>query len=477
MRTEEMMKIIKKLILPIFALVMMLSLGITAFSDGIYNEAYAISASARLSNASTVIYTANLPAVPQSDDGMLYLYALQPYEYSVTATDVLVASQTASTNPTFSFSLNDMICQKFALCIKQGGKYQMIANGQYITNPEVAATHTRPLQAVGFVEPYEKMVLYRVGETDLAAVKRDNYSTAVIVNKIDNDLINPNARRGDSSPVGKKFYYAFNADNLIGVTKLRATMANFTQITNVDEFIIGNEVNQRCWNYTAYMDWNTYVREYAQAFRVSYNAIKSTNANAKVYISLDQYWNMSGGLGTSQYMDAADFLIAFNNVICSEGNIDWGVASHPYPWPMHYAKFWDTSGLGNAGKYVNDVQSGRILTFQNLPLLTSMMMMPGMLNPQGKIRSVILPEIGITSAQGTDTQAAAMMACYQAARNNPVINRIYYHRMNEGGIYNFSTSGNSEAVYQSLIAGNPGAYNAWALNYIGIADWRQIVMY
>lgn len=471
------MKRIRGILLAFIGAILLFSVIVSTKADAIYNEAFAVSASARLTNGATVKYTAALPAVPASDDGLLYLYALQPYEYAVTATDILVGTVNASTNPTFTFPLNGMICQKFALCIKIGGVTQMIANAQYITNPELAATHTRPNQAVGFVEPYEKMVLYRVGETDLNAVLRDNYSTAVIVNKIDKDLINPNARKGDSHGVGKKFYYAFNASNLTGVTKLSAIMTNFAACTNIDEYIIGNEVNQRCWNYTAYMDWTQYVREYVQAFRVSYNSIKSVNANAKVYISLDQYWNMYESMGNYQYMDAADFLLVFNTLICQEGNIDWGVASHPYPWPMHYAKFWDTSKLGNAAKYTSDIQSGKILTFQNLPLLTSMMMMPGMLNPQGKVRSVILPEIGITQYQGVDVQGAAMMAVYQAARNNPVINRIYFHRMNEGGMYNFSTTGSSEAVYQSLILGQPELYDAWAKGIIGITDWRQVVMY
>jgi len=468
---------IKKISLAIVVSVMLCAFSLVAYADGIYNEAFAIHASARLTNASTVQYTASLPSVPVSDDGMLYLYALQPYEYSVTATDPLVGTAQASTNPTFTFPLNGMICQKFALCIKQGGANVMIANGQYVTNPELAATHTRTPQSVGFVLPYEKMVLYNVGETNIAAVLRDNYSTAVIVNRTDKDLINPAARKADSAGVPKKFYYAFNASNLTGVTKLAATMSNFCAATKVDEFIIGNEVNQRCWNYTAYMDWTQYVREYAQAFRVSYNAIKSTNANAKVYISIDQYWNMYESVGNTQYMDAADFLIAFNNIMISEGNIDWGVAAHPYPWPMHYAKFWDTSKLGNAAKYTSDIQNGKILTFQNLPLLTSMMMMPGMLNPSGKVRNVILPEIGITSAQGVEVQGAAMMAVYNAAKNNPVISRIYFHRMNEGGMYNFGTSGISEQIYQALVLGNGDAYNAWAMNYIGITDWRQVVLY
>lgn len=447
-----------------------------------YNN-YATSVSCTLQGAETVNYHANLLTLPASDDGLIYLYALQPYEYSVSVADTQVASAPLSMNPSFSFALKNaggsMICKKFAMAVKTGGALTTISGGYYITNPEAAATSTRAPQNVGFVEPYEKMVLYRIGETDLNAVKRDNYSTAVIVNKINRELKSPYASKGDSHPVSPRMYYAFNASTANGVMTLQNTMANFAACTNVDEFIIGNEVNTRIWNYMAYMDWDLYVREYAQAFRVAYNAIKSTNANAKVYISLDQAWNMSElGLSDSySYIDGADFLILFNSFINAEGNIDWGLAYHPYPSPMTYAKFWDTSGLRNASYYNGLVAGGKQVTFQNLPFMTSFMSLPAMKNPAGQIRSVILPEIGITSAQGVEVQAAAMMACYQACKNNPVIKRIYFHRMNEGGALNFGTSGISEQVYRALLAGDPGQYNNWALNYIGISDWHQIVSY
>lgn len=464
-------------------MVFIFALGLTSSAE---NVILTSSVSCRLTSANSVVYSANLVSIPASDDGMIYLYQLAPYEYSLSKSSVVVASAALSASPSFAFGLYDgagssRICNKFAMGVISGGVPVMISGCNYITNPEVAATCTRPLQPVGFVEPTAKMVLYQIGETNIAAVKRDNYSTAVIVNRKDPTLIHPMAKGGDSHPIaGKKMYYMFNAANAQGVSKLYETMVYFAANTNVDEFIIGNEVNNRIWNYTKSMDWEAYIREYAQAFRVCYNAIKSTNANAKVYISLDQMWNMDYAKGTYKYYefyDDLDFLLYFNQFILSEGNIDWNLCQHPYPNPMLYAKFWDMSGCPNAAKYIQEVQEGRVVTFQNLPVMTGFMALPAMRNTKGEVRDIILPEIGITQAQGVEVQAAAMMACYQAAKNNPYISRIYFHRMNEGGASNFSTVGISEAVYNALICNNPGEYNAWALNYIGITDWRQIVSY
>ncbi|MCR4990167.1 MAG: hypothetical protein K6A38_04815 [Lachnospiraceae bacterium] len=480
------MKFFKRFLASVLAVSLVMGSLVISHADPTVSTVFFAAASCRLSNANTVVFSATLSSVPASDDGMIYLYQMMPYEYSITKSDVCIASAPLSVNPSFAFSLRDSagatrICNKFGLCTLVGGNPVLIGNAQYITNPEAAATATRNLQSVGFVEPTNKMVLYRVGETNIAAVLRDNYSTAVIVNRADKTLINPKSKGGDAHPIaGKKMYYAFNAANAEGVAKLYETMTYFALNTRVDEFIIGNEVNNRIWNYTASMDWNDYVREYVQAFRVSYNAIKSVNANAKVYVSLDQMWNMDNAAGSYkyyEYMDGLDFLIQFNADICQEGNIDWNLCQHPYPNPMLYAKFWDMSGCSNGSVYQAQVNAGQVVTFQNLPVMTGFMAMDLMKSPKGTVREIILPEIGITQAQGVEVQAAAMMACYQAARNNPYIKRIYFHRMNEGGKSNFSTTGISDQMYNCLINGNPGELNSWALNYVGITDWRQIVAY
>ena len=473
------MKSLKKSLVLVLGIVLAMTISVKTYAAPAFVN-YAVAARAWLTSPGTVGYTATLASIPASDDGMMYLYALQPYEYSVTATDVQVGVVPASANPTFSFNLVNaagvnQITSKFALCVKIGGVPTMIANAQYITNPEVAATKTRAPQPTGYVLPYEKMVLYRIGETDVSAIARDGYSTAVIVNKVTPSLINPYALKADAHPC-QKMYYAFNAADPVGVATLQQTMTTFAGNTKVDQFIIGNEVNTRIWNYTATINWDTFVREYVQAFRVCYNAIKSTNANAKVYISLDQCWDRNR---TSDYsfMDGVDFLTKFNEMICAEGNIDWALAFHPYLTPLTYAKFWDMSGCANGSYYSNQISTGKMVSFQNLPVMTTFMCTPGMLNTKGQVREIICPEIGVTSAQGIEVQAAAMVACYQACRNNPYIKQIYFHRINEGGQLNFGTTGFSEQVYQAICTGNLGTYDQWAKGYIGIADWRQAVMY
>lgn len=100
-----------------------------------------------------------------------------------------------------------------------------------------------------------------------------------------------------------------------------------------EDWLIGNEVNNRIWNYMAWTDWDTYIREYEQVFRVAYNAIKSESANAQVYICLEQDWDRNRPTSHQEYyeyIDAKDFIQKFNENIRKTGNIDWGVSEHPY---------------------------------------------------------------------------------------------------------------------------------------------------
>lgn len=111
----------------------------------------------------------------------------------------------------------------------------------------------------------------------------------------------------------------------------------------VMNWIVGNEVNVRSdWNYMQYVDLDTYAREYANAVRVFYNSIKSMNANARVYVSMDQQWNRD--LSSKNSYDVRDLLVSMNQVISSEGNIDWGLADHPYAYPLTNTTFWNSSG-------------------------------------------------------------------------------------------------------------------------------------
>ena len=121
------------------------------------------------------------------------------------------------------------------------------------------------------------------------------------------------------------------------------------------------------------------------------------------------------------------------------------------------------------------ISSGKMMSFQNLSLLTNYLQSPEMLSPQGAVRHVILSEIGLTNAQGTDVQAAALYASYTAAKSNPFVEEIIYLLSFSEPQVDTRLSGQSQLVYDSLGTANEAAYDAWAKAYIGISDWSQVI--
>ncbi len=466
----------------LFVLLVLMA-GIQTNAAKALNQAFAVAAQSILLDKKTISYTATLPEIPVSDDGIVYLYEMQPVEYAVAPTAVPAASAPASLTPAFTVPYTETrLYTKLGLAVKSGGQNVLIANPQYIANPELLAAHTkaRQVRALKSEQGKEFCNLYLTENT--AGVMAGRYTTAQVMNTGSNQAItNPYSRAAlmptDPRPVTPR-HYMLNASEPAGINAIASELSKVAANSTIENFIIGNEVNVRTWNYMIWTDWDSYIREYAQAFRVAYNAVKSQNANAHVFICIDQNWDRNRPVGHAEYyefIDGKDFLAKFNALIASEGNIDWGVAQHPYPVPLTYAKFWDMSGCPSGSYMAAQVSSGKMMTFQNLTLLTNALQSPEMLSPSGAVRHVILSEIGLTNAQGTEVQAAALYASYVAAKSNPFVEEIIYLLSFSEPQVDTRLSGQSQLVYDSLGTANEAVYDAWAKAYIGISDWSQVI--
>ena len=466
----------------LFVLLVLMA-GIQTNAAKALNQAFAVAAQSILLDKKTISYTATLPEIPVSDDGIVYLYEMQPFEYAVAPTAVPAASAPASLTPAFTVPYTETrLYTKLGLAVKSGGQNVLIANPQYIANPELLAAHTkaRQVRALKSEQGKEFCNLYLTENT--AGVMAGRYTTAQVMNTGSNQAItNPYSRAAlmptDPRPVTPR-HYMLNASEPAGINAIASELSKVAANSTIENFIIGNEVNVRTWNYMIWTDWDSYIREYAQAFRVAYNAVKSQNANAHVFICIDQNWDRNRPVGHAEYyefIDGKDFLAKFNALIASEGNIDWGVAQHPYPVPLTYAKFWDMSGCPSGSYMAAQVSSGKMMTFQNLTLLTNALQSPEMLSPSGAVRHVILSEIGLTNAQGTEVQAAALYASYVAAKSNTFVEEIIYLLSFSEPQVDTRLSGQSQLVYDSLGTANEAVYDAWAKAYIGISDWSQVI--
>ena len=424
--------------------------------------------------------------IPISDDKLLYLFNIPTYEDGISEDSEPIASVYKDTAAEFSADISfkksdSRLYDKFTIAVKVDGKYVEIATPSYITNPEALASYNYSgmkhdsikgllidptkltngeLEDLGVEYSTYNIPLSRIlGSTsnstyptisytydgvtynfngaiiheydylfeelnskgiDIAAIILNNASTSAYP-----EITHPDARSGSTAP-----YRMFNASDESGVKAISAVAAfladrySGTGHGNVSMWVIANEVNARKeWNYMAKTDIATYTAAYTRAFRVFYNAIKSENAGAKVYISLDQQWDRNWSANPDY--DGRDMLDLFASSLKKYGDIYWGLAYHPYSYPNDNTAFWKSSDL------VTDSYDTSMITMKNIGVLTDYMGEEAMLDSDGNERSIILSEYGYTSTSGETTQAAAFAYAYYLMVKNGHIDAMMLSRQTD----------------------------------------------
>lgn len=494
-----------------------------------------------------IIVEGTLPGIPKSDSDDIYLFAMNTYETELSANaEPIDTYRIEKTKATFSFSAdlnnkkaNNRLFKKFVVAAKKDGKYEILCKSRYITNPEMIAkynTYTKASSIKGLLVDPNKL---HSGELEDLGVKQAAYNiplarimgqtssgnyptiaynyngktyafdgqsiaefdivfgalsakgirvTAILLNDMNGaypELIHPQARSGGSAP-----YYMFNGTDEAGINCMAAA-ATFlaerysgTGHGTISNWVIANEINARKeWNYMEYTDVNTYTKEYAQAFRVFYNAIKGVNGSAKIYMPLDQTWNRN--LSNSQDYDARDVLDAFNTIISDKGNIDWHLSHHPYPVPLTNAAFWNTGAYYN--KLIKNSSDSPMICMKNINVVTDYLEQESMLTDSGEVRSVLLSELGFTSSSGGEgVQAAAFAYAYYIAEANSHIDGLLLNRetdapveVGQGLAFGLCNAGGGRKqiynVFKQIDTANSKQATEFAKGVIGIGNWSDVI--
>lgn len=408
-------------------------------------------------------------------DGKIYIFEMQPFEDEIGSRRDYAASAAAlgSTSVTIPLNLGtpqDRLYSRFVLAVYDGADFLSVSKPHYITNPEIVAKNQEafkdPLtkkglnieidmlsdafdlgvkhvttniafsQIMGTGIDYQydgKTYHFNKGVVDaydktISALSNKGMTVTVILlndwNPNTPDLVYPGTQKNSNA-----FYYMFNAETEAGFDQTKAIASFLAQhysgdnpnYGKVSNWIIGNEINNQQWNYMGPMDLTNYVKAYQKAFRVIYTAIKSTNANDRVYFSLDYNW-MNEIDGKLKY-GGKEIVDSFNSIANTQGQMDWGLAYHPYPCPMTEPEFWDDPQ--STGLFTNDFNSP-VINFANLNVLTDYFVQDTLRAPAGNVRHIILTEQGFTSYSPTrgnipEIQAAAYAYSYYLVDSNPYI--------------------------------------------------------
>lgn len=499
-----------------------------------------------LEDTGKVIISGTMKGIPKSDDRRLYIFTLPVYQNGLNEGQEPIASIRKSDDRfTFTVNLNykqadSRLFDKFVLGIKQEGKYILLSNQSYITNPEARARYQyaypeaksikgllvdpnklrgKELEDLGVKQAAYNIMLGRiVGHTSSANHPTIYYeyhgktyafngqtiaeydlvfsrltqlgiqTTAIILNDWNGghlDLIHPQARSAGKCP-----YYMFNASDQAGVDYLAAA-ATFlaerysgTGHGQVVNWVIANEINARAeWNYYPAVDVQTYTQVYADGFRVFYNAIKSVNANAKVYMPIDQTWNRN--LKNGAY-DGRDVLDHFNAYIKEQGNIDWDLSQHPYPVPLTHAAFWNMPSNYRRMNLITYTADSPMVSIQNLNVVTDYLQQEEFLNPAGESRSVTLSEVGFTSTSGESVQAAAFAYAYYIAEANSHVDALLLNRQTDAAaeleqglaLGLCHADGSHKQIYnvfKYIDTDRSKETTAFAQSIIGISSWSEVI--
>lgn len=487
-----------------------------------------------------VSVTAKGDGIPKSDDKYYYLFALNTYDTAISADSDYLDRDYKDNEVTLTTALNyntsnSRLFKKFVIAVKKDGEYVQVSTPMYITNPEAIAKYTsvyqQPASKKGIlVDPNKlrgnelddlgvKQAAYNIpvarllGPTTSAAYPSIQYTyngrtytfngqvvaeydlvfstltakgittTAIILNNYSSaypQLTHPQARGGSTAP-----YCMFNGAEESGVEYMAAIgsfLANrYSDNTHgkISNWVIANEINARKeWNYMAHTDIETYVEEYAKAFRVFYTSIKSVSSSARVYISLDQQWDRN--LKNNTNYDGRDILDVFNRNISAKGNIDWGLAQHPYNVPLTEARIWKSS------KYVEHNAGTSMMTMANIEVLVNYLNQEQFLTGDGEVRSILISELGYTSTAGEAYQAAAFAYAYYKIAAYDDIDGFLLNRQTDaaeevaqGLAFGLNNAGGTHKqiynVFKYIDTPEHAKYTDFAKDLIGISSWNEII--
>lgn len=415
-----------------------------------------------------------------------------------------------------------MLYQKFAVAYKSGKKYQIASDVKYIMNPEVLAAYKgngpivhskKGLQVEELSDSLEIGTKHAVVNWTLNSLlnsKATHKTSFTYKNKtyyLDEDKIKQNDElvqaynaagvrvtvilllpKDDSSAGTKAMQFGGYSYTLFSSIKtsskescqtFEAIMTYLakrygTQQNLVSGWILGNEVNSACiWNYGGNKSLDAYMTNYVRSFRICYNAVKSVNKNAKVYISLDNHWNLDSDGSGKRYFTSKATADKFCEKIRAYGKIDFQIAYHAYPQGMSDPVFWDDTDATNS----ND---SRIINFKNIKVLTDYAK-----KKYGKKSTVMLSEQSFNSSRGEEIQAAAYAYAYYISEGNNMIEAFIYGRefdhpdeMKQGYRWGLCNEWHVKrliwSVFQYIDTSESFTFTDPLVKYTNIKNWKKI---
>lgn len=467
--------------------------------------------SAKAVNEDTVTIKATIKKQVKSSDDFYYLVKINPSDNK--AVDSL-AKVFKGNKVTFNLDTEDKVnvVSKFAIAVKQNGKYKVISKSTYISNPEKVASNQ-----MAYVQPASKKGIHGASDVNLGAkhtmcninindlittkgkgtaykyngktyyftdtqqgyVKECNangISVTVMIYMPWNDknsyLIHPSARTKGY------YYYALNTVDEKARETLEAAFCYLGESFGkedcyISNWVLGNEVNsQKMWNHAGNLSLSDYSKSYAQLFQMLSYGVKSSYANARIFVPLDNAWAIPVSV---MGWNGKTFLASFDKALEKESpRTKWNLAYHAYSYPL-------TSSAYGTNAYVTKSSNSPYVSMKNIEVLTNYIK-----KKYGSKTRIILSEQGYTAKLGEEVQAASIAYGYYKVEFNSMIDafiiRSQYDNAEEAAqglsMGLSSTSGKHRqayTVFKYMDTPNSEKYTKKYLKTIGAKSWKSII--
>jgi len=206
----------------------------------------------------------------------------------------------------------------------------------------------------------------------------------------------------------------------------------------------------------SYYDTAEAALDYAAALRIMYNTV-SVHGDAKVYMWLDGGWETGDGMT----MNNRALLESLSAVTRQGGDFCWGIALDPYPNISGPYCSWLDNDLSTEFDAVT-------ITSRNIDMLCRFLNRDYMLCGDGDVRSVILYDDNVPKS------LAPMEEMISAAEFV-----LTYYKLNTrecAAVECFIIGGlpSYEEIFRDIDTDRTRATSEFALNVIGITDWREL---
>ncbi|MGN0191538.1 MAG: DUF5722 domain-containing protein [Candidatus Cryptobacteroides sp.] len=175
----------------------------------------------------------------------------------------------------------------------------------------------------------------------------------------------------------------------------------------IHHWIIHNEVDEGYkWTNMGVQPEEKYIDRYVKSMRLCYNIVRQYDSNASVLASFAHSW-----------YDATEKYTAFNMLehiarySAREGDFNWGVAYHSYPYDLSIPYFWSYDPAHG----VSLSRKSPYVTPYNLEVVNDWILQSAHRHPDGRKRLLVLSEQGINARYDVADEYKANEYVMQAA--------------------------------------------------------------